>query len=390
MRNRLRRYGLSLTCGVLAAVFVLATLENAFDADARRVLWQAPVAALLVVATVSCVRKAGPGDGWAGRSVGRTVLAGLLLALAALGFVATAIGLAQAQWDAVLIGAAVSTALLGLGGAILPAPVPSQLPSRVRQAPLGAGHALPALPTKWQPAVRPLTAGARSATEATASGHAGHAGKLPDGPSAASVAPMAEADGVRATAIDDLWRAAKKRGFLKRPLKTGVRQIANAMALGDAVESVFMAQFSSARHAALAITQEAVLIGEWQPSPPMKAALESAPDTARVGNDVLLMRRSHIVSVQLTPDDVRFQLVDGLVVLPTPVTYRDRDFEQALLAVGQERQGPGTATPATRQAPRQRPPAPAADQAPPRMPPPLELGTKSPRSLPPLELPDGR
>ncbi len=62
------------------------------------------------------------------------------------------------------------------------------------------------------------------------------------------------------------------------------------------------ARCSSSRAAAQppnAITMQAILVGESQPGRTMKKALSNAPSSARLSDQVLQLRRSQIVSVQL-------------------------------------------------------------------------------------------
>ncbi len=191
-------------------------------------------------------------------------------------------------------------------------------------------------------------------------------------------------------AMDELWQAAKQREWAKRPLKVDVRKVAAVMAADDAVQAVFMARFGFSSNAALAITTQAVLVGGPQHSRAIRKALSSAPGSARWSDEVLVLRRSQIVSVQLTPDDVQFVLADGLVVLPAPAKYREPGLEQALLALGQPHPAPAAAPPVSGAPPHPLPPRLAAHHAPPRMPPPLKLGSGTAPELPPLELPGDR
>ncbi|MCZ2839911.1 hypothetical protein [Modestobacter sp. VKM Ac-2985] len=105
-------------------------------------------------------------------------------------------------------------------------------------------------------------------------------------------------------ATELLWRAALRRPWTKRPLKTDVAAMAVALDPGDAVDGVFRARWTETSAGALAITSGALLIGQARPRQHVTDLLRAASPEHRHGPHALAIPRSDIRKVQLTSGGV--------------------------------------------------------------------------------------
>ncbi|MGY1840258.1 MULTISPECIES: hypothetical protein [unclassified Modestobacter] len=118
-------------------------------------------------------------------------------------------------------------------------------------------------------------------------------------------------------AAELLWRAALRRPWTKRPLKTDVGAMAAALDPGDVIDGVFQARWAGTSSGALAITSGALLMGQAQPRQHFTELLRLARPEHRHGPQALVIPRSGIRKVSLTSEGVAVHTDDQVIDLLT-------------------------------------------------------------------------
>ncbi|MCZ2813840.1 hypothetical protein O2W15_20605 [Modestobacter sp. VKM Ac-2979] len=128
-------------------------------------------------------------------------------------------------------------------------------------------------------------------------------------------------------AAELLWRAALRRPWTKRPLKTDVEAMAAALAPGDVIDRVFRARWAGTSSGALAITSGALLFGQARPRQHFTEMLRLARPGHRHGPRALVIPRSDVRKVSVTSEGVAVHTDNQVIAL---LTKGDPELRTAL------------------------------------------------------------
>jgi hypothetical protein len=143
--------------------------------------------------------------------------------------------------------------------------------------------------------------------------------------------PAARTWGVLVERAEELWRAALRRPWTKRPSKADVEVLAAGVTRQDSIDGVYRISWATTSAGALAITSRALLIGEARPGRHLTELLSLVAPRYRLGPRVLAVPRHLIREVVVRSADITVHTDRHIIVLPAAAgANRDGSMERAL------------------------------------------------------------